>query len=210
MSDENNTNMYIGLAVVAFIVYYYMFMMTPADAKDVDAKATADAAAAAKATAATAAAKAAADALIAGARATAAADAARDAARAAAARVAVTARAAATAAACNSNSNLNTFTINNQKVICPPGFVIENNNKYWSDTTKNTCIMTQPHNTNCGWGSCDPSKYELPGGLKWPNMRFGDPRPHPVSSSGYYLPQTYPDVGTFYMTTPLPYDKYCS
>ena len=31
MSDENNTNMYIGLAViVAFIVYYYMFMMTPA------------------------------------------------------------------------------------------------------------------------------------------------------------------------------------
>ena len=31
MSEGGNTNMYIGLAVlVAFIVYYYMFMMTPA------------------------------------------------------------------------------------------------------------------------------------------------------------------------------------
>jgi hypothetical protein len=192
MSDENNTNMYIGLAVVAFIVYYYMFMMTPApitcdtgyilkDGKCVlvqvtsvaPATGTADAAAAKAAAAAAAAAAARAAATDAAAAATAAA-AARAAATDAAARAAATDAAAATAAAAARAAAA-------ANIISSNSYVLQNAKNGGCLTHSNNGAGRGPIEDWSGSPFCDPNSSQFSTQAKWKLIE------HPTIKGSYVL-----------------------
>ena len=105
--------------------------------------------------------------------------------------------------------NLNITLYGEKKILCPPGYTL-GWNQLWGGGDK-MCSMLDKTKTNCGWGSCNPSYYTIPGWGKWPNTEKGkDPRDkQEFTDSGSYFAGNYGGA-TLYMTQGVEYnDSHC-
>jgi hypothetical protein len=110
---------------------------------------------------------------------------------------------------------LNITNYNETPVVCPPGYNLGG----WKFTQgPKICSMEDSTKPDCGWGSCNPTGYEIPNYGKWPNIKKGDPRQNTeFTDTGSYKYATYgrttekPAGHTYYMTHGTVYDeaKYC-
>jgi hypothetical protein len=112
-------------------------------------------------------------------------------------------------------AKMNIFESNGSKIICPTKFNYgtqirypdKNDNKY-AGGVNDVCWMTTDQ-ADCGWGSCNPTKYKLPDGSTYGAPTYGNPRGLGISDKS--RAEAFPEYKNYvYVSSARPYDdKFC-